>query len=85
MHVFRPAQDSSVWLELTSREQLMPPECSKHQVLSLAKILVVKRGKKYFVLISVLLSAQWINSDRTYPHTRVSSWPELISVARVNE
>ena len=26
--VFRPSQDSSVWLALTSREQLMPPECS---------------------------------------------------------
>ena len=33
IHVFRPAQDSSVvWLgKLTSREQLMSPECSKHQ------------------------------------------------------
>ena len=31
--MFRPSQDSSVWLSLTSREQLMPPECSKHQVL----------------------------------------------------
>ena len=37
-HVIRPAQDSSVWLGLTSTEQLMSPECSKHQVLSLAKI-----------------------------------------------
>ena len=34
IHVFRPSQDSSVWLGLTSREQLMSPECSKHQVLS---------------------------------------------------
>ena len=33
-HVFLPSQDSSVWLWLTSREQLMSPECSKHQVLS---------------------------------------------------
>ena len=40
-HVFRPSQDSSVWLGLTSREQLMSPECSKHQVLSFAKMLVV--------------------------------------------
>ena len=33
MHVLRPAQDSSVvWLGgLTSREELMSPECSKHQ------------------------------------------------------
>ena len=36
-HVFRPSQDSSVWLGLTSREQLMSSECSKHQVLSFAK------------------------------------------------
>ena len=39
--VFRPSQDSSVWLELTSKEQLMSPECSKHQVLSFAKMFVV--------------------------------------------
>ena len=38
IHVFRPSQDSSVWLGLTSREQLMSPECSKHQVLSFAKM-----------------------------------------------
>ena len=36
-HVCRPSQDSSVWLGLRSREQLMLPECSKHQVLSFAK------------------------------------------------
>ena len=41
MYVFGPSQDSSVWLGLTSREQLMSPECSKHQVLSFAKMLVV--------------------------------------------
>ena len=40
-HVFGPSQDSSVWLGLTSREQLMSPECSKHQVLSFVKILVI--------------------------------------------
>ena len=34
IHVFGPSQDSSLWLRLTSREQLMSPECSKHQVLS---------------------------------------------------
>ena len=39
IHVFHPAQDSSVWVGLKSREQLMPSECSKHQVLSLAKML----------------------------------------------
>ena len=55
MHVFRPSQDSSVWLGLTSREQLMSPECSKHQVLSFPKMLVVwLTNKKYSVLISVL-------------------------------
>ena len=32
-HVFRPSQDLSGWLGLTSREQLTSPECSKHQVL----------------------------------------------------
>ena len=60
-HVFRPSQDSSVWLGLTSREQLMSPECSKHQLLSFAKMLVVWwTKKKYSVLISVLQSAQCI-------------------------
>ena len=33
-HTFGPSQDSSMWLRLTSRQQLMSPECSKHQVLS---------------------------------------------------
>ena len=47
IHVFRPAQDSSVWLGLTSREQLMSPECSKYQVLSLAKMLVVNEQKTF--------------------------------------
>ena len=27
-HVFRPSQDSSVWLGLTSREKLKAPQCS---------------------------------------------------------
>ena len=67
-HVFRPSQDSTVWLGLTSREQLMSSECSKHQVLSFAKMLVVGwTNKKYSVLISVLSSAQWINLERIYP------------------
>ena len=39
--VFRFSQDSSVWLGLTSREKLMSPECSKHQLLSFSKMLVV--------------------------------------------
>ena len=38
-YVFHPSQGSSVWLGLMSREQLMPPECSKYKVLSFAKIL----------------------------------------------
>ena len=76
----------TVWLRLTSREQLMSPECSKHQVLSLAKMLVVWwTNKKYFVLISVLQSAQLINAERIYPQTRVSSFAGLISMAQVNE
>ena len=66
-HVFRPSQDSSVWLGLTSREQLMSPECSKHQVLSFAKMLVVWwTNRKYSVFINVLQSARWINSERRY-------------------
>ena len=39
--MFHPSQDSSVWLGLTTREQLMSPECSKNQVLNFAKMLVV--------------------------------------------
>ena len=31
-HVFRPSQDSSVWLGLTSREQLMSPELIGYHV-----------------------------------------------------
>ena len=44
-HVFCLSQDLSVWLGLTSREQLMSLECSKHQVLSFAKTLVVNERK----------------------------------------
>ena len=39
--MFGPSQDSSVWFVLISRRQLMSPECSKHQELSFAKMLVV--------------------------------------------
>ena len=67
--MFHPSHDLSVWLGLTSREQLMSPECSKHQVLSFVKMLVVWwTNKKYSVPISVLQSAQWINSERIYPY-----------------
>ena len=62
--VIRPSVDSSMWLGLMSREKLMSPECSKHQMLSFAEMLVVwQTNKKYAVLISVLQSAQWINSE----------------------
>ena len=40
--MFHPSQDSSVWLGLTSREELMSPECSKDQVLNFAKMLYAK-------------------------------------------
>ena len=39
-HVCCPSQDSSVWLWLTNREKPLSIECSKHQVLSFAKMLV---------------------------------------------
>ena len=58
-HVFRPSQDSLVWLTLTRREYVMSPECTKHQVLSFTKMLVVWRpSQNYCVLISVLQTAQ---------------------------
>ena len=53
IRVFCPSQDSSVWLELTSREQLMSPECSKHQVLSFAKMVVVCERTKNILFSSV--------------------------------
>ena len=57
--MFSPSQDSSLWLGLTNREQLISPECSKHQVLSFAKMLMFWcTNKRYSVLISVLQSAQ---------------------------
>ena len=84
--MFRPSQDSSVMLVLMSRVQLMLSECSKHQELSFAKMLVVWwTNEEHPVLISVLESAQWINSEFIYPEARVSSFPALIGVARVNE
>ena len=40
------------WLGLTSREQLMSPKCSKHQLMNFAKMLVAWwTNKKYSVLI----------------------------------
>ena len=57
-HVFCPSQDLSVWLELTSREQLTLRDYSKHKVLSFVKMLVVWwTNRKCSVLISVVQSA----------------------------
>ena len=42
-HVFRRSQDSSVWLWLTSGEQLMSSQCSKHQ----QKINKISNQEKY--------------------------------------
>ena len=50
-HLFRSAQDSSVWLGLMGRERLMSPECSKYHVLSLAKMLVVNKQNNLFSLV----------------------------------
>ena len=41
-HMFCPSQDLSVCLGLTSREELMSPECSRDKVLSFAKMLYAK-------------------------------------------
>ena len=66
----RPSRDSSVWLRLTSREQLISTECSMHQVLSFAKMLVVWwTNEKYFVLIIILQSVQWIDSEHISTYT----------------
>ena len=46
--VVRPVKNSSVWLGLTSRDQLMSLECLKHEVLSLAKMLVVNKQSNLF-------------------------------------
>ena len=73
-HVFRPSQNSSVWLGLTSREQLMSPECSKHQVLSFAKMLVVNEQK---IFCSHQCSPECsVNKFRAYTHRHVfrPSW-----------
>ena len=83
-HVFRPSQDSSVRLRLTSGEQLMSPECSK-QGAELCQTACGEQTNIKLILISVLQSAQQINSERAYPQTRVSSFPGLISATRVNE
>ena len=59
-HVFCPSQDSSVWLGLTSREQLMSPECCKHQVLSFAKMLYIWCISRFFLLFKMVpLEKYW--------------------------
>ena len=45
----------------------------------------LENQQKLFVLTGVLQNAQPINSERIYAQTRHSSFPGLISVARVNE
>ena len=40
--MFCPSQDLSVCLGLTSREELISPECSRDKVLSFAKMLYAK-------------------------------------------
>ena len=49
-HVFHLSQDLSVWLGLTSREQLMSPEWSKHQVLSFSIYIAM-----YFIYIYIYI------------------------------
>ena len=65
-HVFRPSQDSSVCLGLTSTEQLMSLECSKHQVLSFAKMLVVNKHASHQCSLECS-----INKFRAYNHGHV--------------
>ena len=79
IQMFRSAQDSSVWLGLTSREQLMSPECSKHQVLRLAKMLVVNKQKHILflsVFSSVLQRKGSTESDNAIVETTRSSRPQ---------
>ena len=52
----------------------MSPECSRHQVLSLAKMFALNK-RKILCSHSVLQSAEWITSQWIYPQTRVSSFP----------
>ena len=59
IYIFRPAQDSAVWLGLTGREQLMSPECSKHLVLSLGKHL-------YDIWGVMLAKAQYLPTSFTW-------------------
>ena len=54
-HVCRPSQDSLVWLGLMSREQLISPECSKHQILSFAKMQMQNASIYIYIYINVLM------------------------------
>ena len=83
-HVFCPSQGSSVWLWLMSTEQLMYQSAQSTRCWAFPKCLWWT-NRKYSVLISALESAQWINSERIYSQTCVSSFPGLISVAGVHD
>ena len=84
-YVFCPSHDSSAWLGFSTREQLISPECSKHQVLSFAKIHGVWWTNKKYVAISVLHSAQRIDLECIYLQTYVLSFPGIISMAQVTK
>ena len=59
--MFCPSQDLSVWLGLMSSEQLMSPECSKHQVLSFAK----------YIYIYIYISLKFISPPFSEPSTNI--------------
>ena len=63
--MFRPVQDSLGWLGLMSREQLMSPECSKHQVLSFAKMLVVNKQKNILFSSVLMMNMQNLGSQES--------------------
>ena len=52
--------------EQRTTDVTMSPECSKHQLLSLAKMLVVNDQKKYFVFISVFSRVCSMNKFRAH-------------------
>ena len=61
LHVFRPAQDLSVWLGLTNRVlKIIGAELSQNNCGD--------RTKNDFVVIFIFQSARWINSEITNPH-----------------
>ena len=60
-HVFHLSQDLSVWLGLTSREQLMSPEWSKHQVLSFSIYIAM-----YFIYIYIYIYTLMSHTDKSW-------------------